>query len=47
MPPISIQPEAEAEMAEAYRWYEKKRDGLGLIFLQRVEETFERIQATP
>lgn len=34
-------------MTEAYRWYEEKSEGLGIIFLDRVEEAFDRIRATP
>ncbi len=45
--PIFIQPEAEAEITEAYRWYEEKCSGLGRVFLERVEEAFDRIQAVP
>ena len=44
---LVIQPEAEADLDEAYRWYEKQRSGLGAEFIQRVEAVFERICETP
>ncbi|MDP8240112.1 MAG: type II toxin-antitoxin system RelE/ParE family toxin [Candidatus Hatepunaea meridiana] len=44
---IFIRPEAEAEIEEAYRWYEKQREGLGNDFLLCVEETLIKIQCTP
>lgn len=44
---LTIQPEAELDLAEAYRWYEKLRPGLGAEFLDRVEAVFEGITASP
>ena len=32
--PILIRPEAEADIEEAYRWYEEKLGGLGADFLE-------------
>ena len=40
---IIIRPAAELEIAEAYRWYEERRDGLGNDFLLCVEESLEKI----
>lgn len=44
---ISIRPEAEIEIEEAYHWYEEQRDGLGSDFLLCVEEGLEKIRKTP
>ncbi|MEQ8787970.1 MAG: type II toxin-antitoxin system RelE/ParE family toxin [Pirellulaceae bacterium] len=42
-----LQPEAEADLAEAFQWYENQRAGLGRQFLQSVETVFDRICETP
>ena len=39
-PIFVVQPEAEAEISEAFRWYEDKRVGLGLEFVRIVEACF-------
>ena len=44
---LVLQPEAEADLNEAYRWYESQRPGLGLEFLMSVEDVFERICRRP
>lgn len=44
---ILIRPEAEAEIEEAYAWYEEQRAGLGSDFLLCVEEGLEKIRKTP
>ncbi len=44
---LAIQPEAEADLDEAYRWYEKHQAGLGGEFLACVEATFDRIRERP
>jgi hypothetical protein len=31
MPPLILRPAAEAEIEEAYRWYEGRGPGLGVI----------------
>jgi toxin ParE1/3/4 len=41
---VLIRPEAEAEIEEAYHWYEEQRGGLGADFLLCMEEGFEKIQ---
>jgi toxin ParE1/3/4 len=38
---------AEADIADAYRWYEAQRPGLGQEFLEAVESAFERIAEQP
>ena len=44
---LVLQPEAEADLNEAYRWYEAQRPGLGAEFIDSVEAVFERIRRTP
>ena len=44
---LLIQPEAEADLDEACRWYESQRSGLGGEFIEYVEEVFQRICETP
>lgn len=44
---LVIQPEAEADLEEACRWYENQRSGLGSEFIARVEAVVERIRETP
>lgn len=45
--PLIINPEAEDDLAKAYRWYEDRRPGLGREFLECLEEIFDRIRRTP
>ncbi len=45
--PIIVNPEAEADLAEARVWYEARRPGLGDDFLLCVEEVFEAVRRTP
>jgi hypothetical protein len=45
--PVWIGAEAQAEMAEASRWYDAQRSGLGLTFLRSVGQIISRIEATP
>jgi toxin ParE1/3/4 len=44
---IILRPEAQSELAEAYRWYEEQRKGLGEDFLLCIEESLERIRHSP
>ena len=44
---LRISEEAEAEMAEAARWYEQHRVGLGLEFLAAVDASVARIEENP
>lgn len=44
---IELHPAAEAELGEAARWYERRRDGLGGRFLSAVEAAAERIERAP
>ena len=45
-PPILL-PEAKADVADAYAWYEDQSLGLGIEFLRCVEVTLLSIQRTP
>ena len=45
--PIRIGEEADAEMAEAARWYERNRRGLGLEFLDAVDAAVGLIEENP
>lgn len=44
---ILIRPEAEADIEEAFHWYERQRDGLGSDLLLCVEEGLEKIRKNP
>jgi len=43
----SLTSEAEDEITEAALWYEGRREGLGVEFLEEVERTFQRIEENP
>ncbi len=45
--PLIVEPEAEEDLAAARRWYEERRQGLGVEFLGCVEEAFGHIQEPP
>jgi plasmid stabilization system protein ParE len=45
--PLIVSTEAEADLDQAYRWYEQQRPGLGRDFLLRVHDVFERIRRAP
>ena len=44
--PVLIQAEAEADINDAYLWYESQRKGLGESFLLCVEEALSRVPHT-
>jgi toxin ParE1/3/4 len=44
---VTLTPSAEADVARAYQWYEGQRGGLGLEFVQRVDEAVARIERNP
>ncbi len=46
-PAIVIQPAAEAEITEAFRWYEDKSEGLGSEFMRALDATLSAIQRNP
>ncbi len=44
---LSLHPEAEADIAEAIAFYDRRSAGLGSDFLGEVLEAFERIENAP
>lgn len=44
---VIIRAEAEAELTEAYQWYDRQRLGLGVEFLSSVEAALEAIRERP
>jgi toxin ParE1/3/4 len=45
--PIRLLPEAREEFDDATDWYEKRKTGLGDVFVTRVREVLDRIAANP
>lgn len=45
--PVIIRAEAEADINDAYQWYESQRKGLGESYLLCIEEALSRIIRTP
>ncbi len=45
--PLVVNPEAEADLADAKAWYDEQRPGLGDRFLQRIEETLSSVEQMP
>lgn len=45
--PLRIAEEAGAEAAEATRWYERQRNGLGSEFIAAVDAAIARIEENP
>ncbi len=46
-PPVRISEDADAEMAEAARWYETHRANLGIEFLEAIDTAVVRIAENP
>jgi plasmid stabilization system protein ParE len=46
-PRLIIRPEAEAELAEAFDWYERRVPGLGVHFLTAVDVTLDSVLTHP
>jgi len=44
---LSIRKEAEADIAEAYQYYESCREGLGAEFMSCIDEAISRIHNNP
>jgi plasmid stabilization system protein ParE len=44
---LVVQPEAEIDVGEAFRWYEARREGLGHEFLEEASPVFARITEQP
>ena len=48
MPPrLRLNPEAEADLVEAFAWYEGQRPGLGSEFFAEVAQVLQRIEDAP
>ena len=45
--PLIIRPEAEADLAEGFDWYEQRRSGLGGEFLNEVQTRLRSIEQNP
>jgi plasmid stabilization system protein ParE len=46
-PRLLLEPEARADLADAFDWYESQREGLGSEFLAQVALVLESIEANP
>lgn len=44
---LVLAPEAEADLAEAYGWYERRKAGLGEEFLEAMESCVAKIRLRP
>ena len=44
---LTVQPKAENDALRAYQWYESELAGLGLQFLDALDDGLERITANP
>jgi len=44
---IVLLPEAEADIEEAYKWYESQKLNLGAKFIEEIETLLERIAKNP
>lgn len=47
MLPLSFHPEVHAEIRDAYEWYQNRRLGLGVEFMQALDEVFARLRRQP
>jgi plasmid stabilization system protein ParE len=45
--PLVLEPEAEADLLEAFEWYEKQREGLGREFIECVDDALEQVAGNP
>lgn len=44
---VLIRPEAEADIGEAYHWYEEQNEGLGEEFLRAIDACLAAVQRVP
>ncbi|MEO6992446.1 MAG: type II toxin-antitoxin system RelE/ParE family toxin [Lacunisphaera sp.] len=44
---LVVAPQAEADLRDAFIWYEQRSAGLGRDFLERVEAAFELLSRSP
>lgn len=45
--PIRLRPRTEADLADAFAWYEERLPGLGTVFLRSVDACLTRVQRYP
>lgn len=45
--PIKLRPHAALEIYDAYDWYEKQREGLGLEFLEALDDFYKSLERNP
>ena len=45
--PLIVNPEAEADLADATAWYDDQKPGLGDELLGCIQEVFDRLRQTP
>ena len=46
-PRLLLEPEAKADLAEAFDWYESRRRGLGSEYLAEVARVLESVERNP
>ena len=44
---LIVRPDAEADIAAAYDWYEEQREGLGKEFVEEVSTVITAVQSEP
>ncbi|MSP01157.1 MAG: type II toxin-antitoxin system RelE/ParE family toxin [Acetobacteraceae bacterium] len=44
---LIVQPEADADLAQAFGWYERRRRGLGMEFVDEIDRVFQRFAEHP
>ena len=44
---LNVRPEAELDIATAFAWYESELSGLGVQFLEALDDAFEKIAEHP
>jgi plasmid stabilization system protein ParE len=44
---LNVRPEAELDIATAFGWYESELRGLGIQFLDALDDAFEKIAENP
>lgn len=44
---LNVSPGAEADVLDAYTWYEERQSGLGRRFIGQLDLAFARIQSEP
>lgn len=45
--PLELHPAVQREIDDAFRWYERRQQGLGSDFLDELQRVFADIQANP